>query len=60
MFVFVVVSALQNMVWICFSAILKNAKIYYSSDEAQIQSLLIASNLVFIPATLVISPLSDR
>ena len=36
LFIFVVLSAIQNLVWICFSTILDDAKTYYSINDAQV------------------------
>lgn len=35
LFIFVVLSSIQNLVWICFSTILDDAKTYYSINDAQ-------------------------
>lgn len=57
LFIFVVLSTLQNLVWICFSTILDDAKEYYNIGDPQVQRLVEISQLIFIPMTFVIGPI---
>lgn len=58
--IFVVLSSLQNLVWIAFSAVLKEAKSYYDIEDAAVTRLIEVSSFVFIPMCFVIGPMSDR
>eukprot|EP00041_Stephanoeca_diplocostata_P023541 m.580309 g.580309 ORF g.580309 m.580309 type:complete len:404 (-) comp22321_c0_seq12:1679-2890(-) len=57
---FTIMSTTQNTAWICFSTILSSTKDYYSITDAQVERLVEVATIVWIPATLVMSPLVDR
>jgi hypothetical protein len=60
LFVFCVVSAVQNIAWISFSTIVDEATDYYSCSDNQIQFLIAVSSAIFVPAVFFVNPLNDK
>ena len=60
LFVFCVISAVQNIAWISFSTIVDEATEYYSCTDNKIQNTVAISSAIFIPAVFVVNPLNDK
>lgn len=60
LFVFSMVGFVQNVVWITFSTVQDAAEDYYGITGVQTLRLAEVATIAFVPATFVLSPLSDR